>query len=350
MMTFLTRLLNTRVGRFIRRHLSSLIKISVTVAGLAFVLWKIPAAQIRDELVIVSIPWLIVTFLLMTSSLFLRAYRWMLLLRGLNAKVAYGRLVELYFVGNFFNAFLPSGFGGDAVRIIEVARDVPANIAAGTVVVDRLTGLLALFAMALAGLPFRPENFPDNLTLVITCVAVAGLIVGFILFEGSMIRRFGGWLPGKLSPQGDGPVAKFLDAVQGCGIRAIMAAIGVSFIFNLVLIAWWASAARALGFQIPLMYFVLVVPILSVALLVPSISGLGVREVLAGTLFSGAGLTNAEAVALSLLVWLVTRAVSLLGAPIYIISTIRENRKDKIQSVDDPAKAPDLHARIGNPD
>ena len=42
---------------------------------------------------------------------------------------------HLYFVGNFFNAFLPSGFGGDVVRIIEIAEDVPGDVAVGTVIV-----------------------------------------------------------------------------------------------------------------------------------------------------------------------------------------------------------------------
>jgi uncharacterized membrane protein YbhN (UPF0104 family) len=117
-------------------------------------------------------------------------------------------------VGNFFNAFLPSGFGGDAVRIMEVARDVPANVAAGTVIVDRLTGLLMLFVMALVGLPFRPADFPQELFLLITAVSVAGLIGGVILLEGSLLRRFGGWLPAKLSPVGNGPIARLLEELK----------------------------------------------------------------------------------------------------------------------------------------
>jgi hypothetical protein len=101
----------------------------------------------------------------------------------------------------------------------------------------------------------------------------------------------------------------------------------ISIVFNLVLVAWWAVAGLALGYRgVPYTYYLLVVPILSVALLVPSIGGLGVRELLAGPLFEAAGLASAQAVALSLLVWLLMRAVSLLGAPIYILATLRENR------------------------
>jgi len=270
---------------------------------------------------------------LITFSLVLRAFRWGILLKGLKAVVPFGRLVELYFVGNFYNAFLPSGFGGDAVRILEVARDVPANIAAGTVLVDRLSGLLGLFLMALIAMPFRPETFPDNLALMISGVCLIGLVGGFILFEGSLIRRLGGWLPGPLSPTGDTPVGRLMQAITGCGWRAIAGAFGISMIFNLILVAWWFAAGKSLGYDsIPYTYYLLVVPILSVALLVPSISGLGVRELLAGPLFEAAGLVAAQAVALSLLVWLLMRTVSLMGAPIYIVATIRENRSRPPQS------------------
>jgi len=333
----------SRPLRYIRRHLSSILKIGVTAVGLAFVLKSIPLAQIRDELVIVSWPWLLVALALITASLVLRAFRWGILLKGLKAEVAFGRLVELYFVGNFYNAFLPSGFGGDAVRILEVARDVPANIAAGTVLVDRLSGLLGLFLMALIAMPFRPATFPDNLAMMITGVCLAGLIGGVILFEGSLIRRLGGWLPEPLSPAGDGPVGRLMQAIVGCGWRAILGAFGISMIFNLILVAWWYAAGLALGYDnIPYTYYLLVVPILSVALLVPSISGLGVRELLAGPLFEGAGLVGAQAVALSLLVWLLMRVVSLMGAPVYIVATVRENRSRSPQSTSEAEPTTEL--------
>jgi uncharacterized membrane protein YbhN (UPF0104 family) len=313
--------------RFLKRHFSSILKIGVTVVGLALVLRSIPLAQIRQELVIVNWWWIALALAMITFSLVLRAFRWGLLLKGLEARVRFRRLVELYFVGNFYNAFLPSGFGGDAVRILEVARDVPANVAAGTVLVDRLTGLLGLFLMALIALPFRPPDFDNSLAMLIAAICAVGLAGGFILFEGSLIQRLGGWLPGPLSPAGDGPIARLLQAIVGCGWPAILRAFAISMVFNLLLVAWWAVAGLSLGYQdISYTYYLLVVPILSVALLVPSISGLGVRELLAGPLFAAAGLSTAQAIALSLLVWLLMRVVSLLGAPVYILATVRENR------------------------
>ena len=309
-----------------RKHLGSLLKIGVTILGLGYVLWTVPLDQILEVLGHVQWFWVFVAFGMVLASLVLRAYRWSLLIRGLGVVIRFGRLVVLYFVGNFFNAFLPSGFGGDAVRIFEVARDVPANVATGTVIVDRMTGLMMLFFMALLALPFRPVDFPDYLAWITALLSLAGISAGFILLEGSLIRRFGAWLPGPLSPIGDGPVAKVMQAVQGCGWRAIAGAVAVSAIFNLLLVGWWFVAGKSLDFDIPYSYYLLVVPILSVALLVPSVSGLGVREWLAPTLFATAGLIEPEAVALSLLVFAIMRAASLLGGPVYIVSTVRRDR------------------------
>jgi uncharacterized protein (TIRG00374 family) len=327
------------------KRLSTILKVGITVIGLGIVLWRIPLGDVLEALRDASWGWILLAFFLVVASLFLRAFRWQILLRGLDASVSYRRLVELYFAGNFFNAFLPSGFGGDAVRIIEVARDVPGNIAAGTVIVDRITGLVMLFVMALLVLPFRPEGFSDNLTWIILISCLSGLLASLILLQGSLIRRFGSWLPGKFSPVGDGPVAKVLQAVQGCGWKAIARALGVSTIFNLMLVGWWYAAGRALGYEIPYIHYLLVVPLLSLALLVPSIGGLGVRELLAPYLFTAANLSTneaaAQAVALSFLVFIIMRTASLLGAPVYIVANIRRSRLSTPEPKEEAAEASD---------
>lgn len=317
-----------KVMTFLRKHLSTLVKLFVTVAGLAYVLLTIPIEDIQQDLYIENWSWLVAAFILVVVSMFVRAYRWRLLLLGLDERVRYRRLVALYFAGTFFNTFLPSGFGGDAVRIIEVAKNVPASTAAGTVIVDRLTGIMSLLLIGLISLPFRPENFSDDLALVIALACLIGLTGGIVLLEGNLITRLGSWLPPMLSTEGDGPVAKLVRAVKGCGPKAVAGAFGVSMIFNLLLVSWWVAAAKALGHDVSFGYMMIVVPMMSIALLVPSISGLGVRESIAGPLFNAAGLADSTAVVLSLLVRVVMLVVSLLGAPIYLVTTIRDGKQN----------------------
>lgn len=319
-----------------RKHLSTWLKIGVTLVGFVLILTKMDFRQIWATLTNINWIWAVLALVLIVSSLFLRAVRWQVLLRGLGAGVPFKRLSSLYFVGNFFNAFLLSGFGGDVMRVVEASRNIPVNIAAGTVLVDRLSGLLMLFAMGLLALPFRPDSFSPQETWLIAAVCVAGLVAGFVLLEGSLIRRFGGRLPKKLSPVGDGPVAQLLQAVQGCGWTAVSQALVISTIFNLMLATWWWLAGNALGFDISYTYYLLVIPILSISLLVPSVSGLGVRENLAPFLFAAAGLVSEEAAALSFLVFILMRTASLFGAPIYLV-TIWRQRSQQNQPADDVA-------------
>jgi hypothetical protein len=214
-----------------------------------------------------------------------------------------------------------------------VSKNVPNNVAAGTVIVDRLTGLMMLFALALVALPFRPADFPPELLWPIIGTSVIGLVGGFALLEGSLIRRFGGWLPGILSVTDEKrPLAKLLNAVQGCGWKAIGQAFAISAAFDGMIALWWMTSGFALGLhQVGYVYFLLVIPILSVSMLAPSIGGLGVRETIAPLLFAGAGLAAGEAVTLSLLVFITQRMTGLLGAPLYIYATLRDRAKISAQ-------------------
>ncbi|MBK8987642.1 MAG: flippase-like domain-containing protein [Chloroflexi bacterium] len=309
-----------------RKQAVNLLKIGVTVLGLYLVLREVDLASILDVLRGVKLGWLLVSFLLVNASLVLRAYRWLLLLRGVGTAVPFSRLVELYFVGNFFNMFLLSGFGGDVVRVLESARDVPGSVAAGTVILDRFTGLIMLFVMALCALPWRPDNFPVWLVWFIVAGAAGGVGLLAMLMQGSWLRRLGGWLPGPLSPVGDGPIASLLQAVEGCGWRAVGRALLVSLLFNLMLVLWWQTNSLALGLSVGYGYLALVVPVLSVLLLVPSVSGLGTNEAAAPVLFAAAGLGIETAVALSLLNFLVVRLSGILGAPVYLWTVVRNGR------------------------
>lgn len=301
----------------IRKHASTIGKIAVTIIGLGLVLSQIDLSTVTEILRQADLFWLAITFALILIGLVVRAVRWFYLLRGLGISLSLARLTALYFVGNFFNAFLPTSFGGDVMRVVEVTRDVPAEVAAGTVIVDRLSGLLMLFAMALLSLPFRPPDFPVQLLIIIVVVSIIGLLAGIVLLEGTLVRRFGTLLPSRFSPTGDNAIGRVLTAVNAVGWRAVGQSFAVSLIFNGVLALWWWSAGRALDFNIPFSHYLLVIPILSISLLVPSIGGLGPRELVAQTLFASQ-LSQSQAVALSLLVFLLQRIAGLLGGPLYL--------------------------------
>ena len=289
-----------------KKLLPTFLRVGITAVGLWLAAQSIDLRQVGSLLAQGDWRWAAVAFLLINASLVLRAYRWLVLLRGLGVQVSFGRLVALYFVGNFFNAFLPSGFGGDAVRVVEVAQEVGGDVATGTVFLDRFTGLLTLFGMGLLALPLRPATFPAELAITLALLCGGGLVAGGVVLDGRLLRLISGRVPAALG--------RFVLAVERCGRLAIGRALAISLLFNLLLVGWWTAVSHALGTPVTYGYNLLVVPIFAVALLAPSIGGLGVREVVAVPLLVGAGLGADAAVAISLLEFILMRLASLLGA------------------------------------
>ncbi|MEA3345648.1 MAG: lysylphosphatidylglycerol synthase transmembrane domain-containing protein [Chloroflexota bacterium] len=263
------------------------------------------------------------TFLLFMLGILVRAYRWQGLLEAVQLRSPLRRLVVLYLVGSFFNTFMPTGVGGDVIRVYELARDskrTPESV--GTVFVDRLSGLLVLFGLALVALPFSSRLITTELRLAILAIAGGGILAAWLLFQ----RSWAEWVLRKF-PLGDrlrGKVMELYRAVHICGTGAIGRALGVSLLFNLLLIAIVVLLALGLDIQVSLWYFPLFVPLISFSLVLPiSISGLGVRETAFVLLFGQAGVEQPKALALSLAFYGLTIATGLVGGALYGLEGIR---------------------------
>jgi uncharacterized membrane protein YbhN (UPF0104 family) len=307
----------------VKKHWANILRILVSVGALLFLFWQIGLGETLEALGQADWRYLFIAFLLYVFGLVVRAYRWLVLLRGLDPTVPFGRLLHLYFVGQFFSSFLPSQFGGDVVRALELTQDTDSSASVGTVFLDRMTGLLVLFGMGLVSLPFFAARMEPWLVWLLLAVAGGGLIAGALLLEGRVLRRLTGWLPASLSLAGQGPLAEVYAAVTGCGRWAVMSAFGVSLVFNLINIVTYWLCAEAVETGIHLGTFFVVTPLIAVAGLIPSIGGWGVREAVGTAIFAPMGVDQNVAAALGVMVGLVTLAAGLIGGVLYGIEGLR---------------------------
>lgn len=311
----------------------SVLRVLISVGALVFLFWQVVSP---GEMVAVlrraDVRYLLTAFLLFVLSLVIRAYRWLVLIRGLDPRVLFGRLLRLYFVGAFFNAFLPSTYGGDVIRALELTQDTESAAAIGTVLLDRMTGLLVLFAMGLAALPFLAGRLEPWLVWILIGVAGGGLIAGVLVLQGSLLQRLTKWLPPFLSLTGRGPLAKIYAAVTGCGRRAVWSALAVSVVFNVVNIVINWLCGMAVGMGLGLGYFFATTPLLSISGLVPSIGGWGVRETVSTAIFAPAGIGESVAAALGLILNGITLATGLIGGVVYAIEGLRGLRVRRQQA------------------
>ena len=96
----------------------------------------------------------------------------------------------------------------------------------------------------------------------------------------------------------------------------------VSALFNITLFGLNYFIAKALGVDIPFMYFVAFMPVLSLSMLLPSVGALGTREGAYVLLFGMAGVSQPIAMAMSLSFYLISVLTGGIGAVLYAIEAV----------------------------
>jgi hypothetical protein len=255
-----------------------------------------------------------------------RAARWQALLDALGIHRPLRELTIWYFVGGFFNVILPTGFGGDAVRAAELAQDTGRlGSAVNSVIVDRYLGLIVLLAMGLLAWLVAPGAAPTGIFWLTAALFAGGILVAWLL-------RRTWWARWGLRPGVFGRVVRLLklpqfsEAVAPYDRSTILRGLGISLVFNLLLIGWNIAIGKGLGLNLPLTVYLAFVPLTSVALMLPAFGGLGVREMTYVGLFGSVGVPRAIALALSLGVYCITVATGLIGGILYLAGGLQRAR------------------------
>lgn len=271
--------------------------------------------------------WLGVAVAAYVAMLGLSVWRWQVLLRAQHVSVAARALWQSWLVALFFNNFLPSNIGGDVWRVADTAGAAGSKTLATTIVlVDRGIGLIALFivaALGAAGARWLGVTVPGIEWLWVGLGA--GLVAGvpFLIAPRlltlllSPLRATGhDWILARASSFEDA-FARFRAkplALAG----AFAGALGV----QIIIVAFYACTAYALGIPLPFLLAGVLVPISLAVQMVPlSINGFGVREAVFVYFFTRFGLPNESAIALSLLATLLVMLLSLAGGVVFLTRT-----------------------------
>jgi glycosyltransferase 2 family protein len=310
-----------------RERLLNLVKVLVSLLGLSLILLtKTDLDQVFTALR--TMDWLpfVAGLMLLLAGVLVRAYRWGALVWALGVHVSWPRLVVLWFIGMFFNLFLPTGMGGDAVKMYELSRDDHRAAAAiSSVLVDRFLGLFVLFAVALLALSFGRGLVGPVERTVIAGVFLASLVLAALLLQRTWIESWGRRLGlGRL-------LARFqilrdlYASIHLFGWRALLKSAAASLVFDLMLILGNYLLGLAVGIQLSPWYYFVFIPIISALMMLPSVGGLGVRESAYKLLF---GQVVDENLALALgLAYLITLLITaLIGAVLYIAQGVRGAR------------------------
>jgi uncharacterized protein (TIRG00374 family) len=311
-----------------RRLLSTLAKVGVTLALYAVLFfYKVDLDAFWAQLQSTRIGWVALGVAVYCAGQWLSAWRWWILLRPVGLQVPYLRMVAFYFIGMFFNFFLPTIIGGDAVKAILLARETGAPARSTmSVFMERNVGLLALLTIATAAAFFAPTVEVKGFSLLhLALILFAGFIAANIVIATRRAYHLVDYLVA-LTPLGRirSRAASLHDAVvpyREPRWRGVLAAsIAQSFLFQGVVILVVFLNAKALDCDVPIAALAVFVPLISLAGMLPlSVNGLGIREALYVLLLGRIGVPDAVAFAIAVLYALVTFAASLPGGVVYAL-------------------------------
>jgi uncharacterized membrane protein YbhN (UPF0104 family) len=234
------------------------------------------------------------------------AWKWLILVERRNSSIRFSELMRIYLAANFVNLFTPSFIGGDAYRTAKL-RNISGGVgrAFSTVIVDRITGLIALIFLAgIGAISLFIEHdrlIFDGAYLALLTLAGAG---GLMFLKATLAR----W-PATSAPAIRAIAEEILQAIQPGRTLVICLALSLLFQANVIVINWIYGSA--LGLSATFQQLVLIVPLVYLLEMVPlSINGIGLREGGFALLFTVAGLPSEQGLALGLAISLMRYVVA----------------------------------------
>ncbi|MBF0570729.1 MAG: flippase-like domain-containing protein [Candidatus Omnitrophica bacterium] len=251
---------------------------------------------------------------------FLLIWRWRILMKAVGLKAGSLSSMRWFFIGLFCNLAPISSVGSDVIRGLGLAQEVghkPKIFA--SIVLDRLSGFAGIVILAAAAF-FLGHGIIQN-KLVILAIASLSIVSGMfvvVLFSHRIFsftcKAFEAWPKFKENLMRLHYDIVLLKGKQKKGWEAII----ISIFAQVVLALEFYLSAQGMHQNIPLVYFIIFSPIVCVVTALPSIGGLGFREIGWVYLLPLVGVPKEMAGGLSLINSAFTIIAGLLGGLFYV--------------------------------
>jgi len=293
-----------------------ILKILLSTIFIGLLIIKIDWAESWQYLRRIEIWQIAVYLVVIFLSLFISTKKWQKLCLNKGLSDSFLNLFKLYLTGAFINNFVPSTIGGDIFRAYQVGKkEKRYSEATSTVVMDRLTGLLALMLMSPI---FFLINFQKTFGInvfVISNIIIVALLVGILIFLKArntvLIKNIFEYFPEK--------VKKFLRELINFGSdpKVFAKAMIYSFLFNLigVGVANWVLFC-SLGININVWDYFSAIFIISIVSSIPA--GVGLKEWCYVAFFAPLGINISAVVMVAILNRFLQGLVNITALPIYL--------------------------------
>jgi len=312
---------------------SLLFRVAVCVALLMFLLWRTDTEALfgASHHAINRWPWLVTGIVMTFLGLAACAVRWGKILAAQGLRFSPSKVLHIFMVGQFFNAFMLGACGGDIVRAYYAAKDQEGKRmeAVTSILMDRGIGLFSMVLFCCLMIPFRIHIFLDHEgprdTGFLMIFFLLGAVLGFfILFRKNVFEHFRFFHRLENNTRLGSLIRKTYEAFflfKG-NHRLLIISVALSMLSMAFLtLACW-SFGRALDIPVPVVDYFALFPIISVLMAVPITPGsIGVREGLFVSLFRAVMVDRPHAILLSLTVYAGGVLWSFVGGLVYLCFT-----------------------------
>ncbi|HAA15120.1 MAG TPA: TIGR00374 family protein [Cytophagales bacterium] len=274
----------------VKRSLTWALKLGVTTLALWWVFRNVEREEVVSLLRNSEWGWFIITFLLLNLSQVISGYRNLGLYQCLGVELSPWMAIKLYYVGMFYNLFLPGGIGGDGYKVYWLQKQYKSGVKklSASVLIDRMCGMLALGVLLLGLASFLPKDIWPHPAAI--WVGPTLLIAGIFGFFFIYYRWFPSFKP------------------------ALWRSVGLSFVIQVLQVISVLFILQALGiFDKALSYLVVFLGSSIMAVIPITIGGFGAREVFMVYAVELLPIDKGEAVALTLSFFMIAVASSLIG-------------------------------------
>jgi glycosyltransferase 2 family protein len=310
-----------------KKVLVTIFQLSVTI-GVLYWVYHDPnrRTQMLEALRHAEYRWVLMSMLAYFVVEAAAAFRWNVLLKVQNIHLSVPRLIGLFFIGLFYNQFLPGGTGGDIIKSYYLLKETPDKKAGAllAVVFDRFIGLVALVAVTATLIALRYDFLSQKsetrnllwLLLILLGASVIFLVATFVISGFKLFRFFPAHFPGR---------DKLIEIFAAYHLyahhwRASLVAFGASIVAHLATFTAFLFAAYALGVWVPLIDFFAIMPIeRTISALPISFAGIGLREKVLQIMLNGlCGVPEAKAILIGSLSFVIILVCCLPGAVVYL--------------------------------
>ncbi len=245
---------------------------------------------------------------------------------GFNKK--YFQLLQLNFVGTFFNNFLPTTFGGDALRGYYLRQGTHISLAkaAACIIYERYTGMIVLFWAASfvfilqsLGVIHTSWGIPNQLIMFTHLGSIITIfLIPFLPQLSNLFLGNSNWVYKKIIE----PVV-----VYWHDLKLMTRILLLSFLLQSFVLLCHFFIALALDIKIPFSYYFAFYPLTTIAgFMIPSLNGLGIREGTYIYFLSKVNVSNEEGLAFSICWLIVLLITSFIGGVVYMFGDFRKHK------------------------